>query len=144
MLWFFHVGYVVWNGQSVLICYISMSGFHIKVENKKFTTDSLQCQQNLKFDYFSCCLADNLKIAPKSRSHLQCSYFSLLTNYIIDLWCCCCHHHFFNSLICRGACSVDYNNATEVDHFGALSLLWIWYNIHSCTYIYMCLVQCKL
>ena len=33
-------------------CYVGTNGFHTKLENKKFTTTSFLCQQNLKFDDF--------------------------------------------------------------------------------------------
>ena len=89
----------------VYFCLLGTNGFHVKAGNKRFSTTSSRCHQNLKFENFTSLFGILLrkKIAQKACRTCSTIIFHHSTNQIIDFWRCRfrCHRRcrFLNSLL---------------------------------------------
>ena len=81
---------------------LGTNGFHVKAKNERFTAASSRCRQNLKYENFTCHLADYVKTLHQKACR-TCSTIIFLhsTNQIFDLWRCrwLCRRQILNALL---------------------------------------------
>ena len=98
---------------------LGTNGYHVKVNNKRFTAAGSRYRQNLKYENFTSSFGRlRRKIAPKACHTCRMIIFPHSANQIFGLWCWRCHRHFINYLL---------SNRTETsgDYGRALGIGWI-------------------